>query len=103
MHLVLLLNLRQVLTKTLGGVLVRTRKHCLLYIFHITSLLYTEEQGIDKIGAEHDVLLKITALLGKGLHKTRLAWRGPEKSLRLRSPRGLYMLVPGFRGEGHLC
>lgn len=66
-------------------------------------MLYTEEQGIDKIGAEHDVLLKITALLGKGLHKTRLAWRGPEKSLRLRSPRGLYMLVPGFRGEGHLC
>lgn len=38
--------------------------------------------------------------LEKYWDKTRLAQRGPEKSLRLKSQRPLW-LVPGFRGEGH--
>lgn len=65
--------------------------------FQIVSLLSSKEQR-GKIRAEGHILLKITALSGEAATKTRLAWRGPEKSLQLRSPRGLHVLAPGFKG-----
>lgn len=75
------------LLNRLWAVLVRRGKHCLLYIFHVISLHGRTTHGQNQSRTPH--IAENNCTLGNGWDKTRLAWRGPEKSLRLRSPRGL--------------
>lgn len=80
-----------------------SEKSLTLSFAHFSAHIFALHRGTTQWknqSAMPDIAENICAL-EKSWDKTRLAWRGPEKSLRLRCPGGLSIIAQGWKGEGH--
>ena len=64
-------------------------------------MLYTEEQRSENDQRAMADNAENNCALERSWDKTRLAWRGPEKSLRLGHPGGLSIIAQGCKGQLH--